>query len=50
MDDKKIEYEAPEVVDYGDLTELTAGERTGAELDRSFPVHTPQDDLRFSTP
>jgi hypothetical protein len=43
-------YERPTVVDYGTLRELTAGHKTGANLDASFPVGTPNDKLTFSTP
>ena len=42
-------YEPPTVVDYGTLRELTAGQKTGANLDANFPVGTPHDKLTFST-
>lgn len=41
-------YEAPLVVDYGDLVEITAGQADGNDTDRAFPVHTPKRDLTFS--
>jgi hypothetical protein len=43
-----VTYEAPKVVDYGDLVELTAGGNTGQFTDADFPAHTPKDDLTFS--
>lgn len=43
-------YEKPQIADYGDLTELTAGESAGTNLDATFPVGTPASDLKFSTP
>jgi hypothetical protein len=42
-------YEAPAVVDYGTLAELTAGQSDGDYTDRDFPVNTPRDDLTFSS-
>jgi hypothetical protein len=44
------EYETPRIEDHGDLAELTAGSKAGASTDASFPVHTPKEDLTFSTP
>ena len=41
-------YEAPKVVDYGTLTQLTAGGQTGQYTDKAFPVHTPKSELTFS--
>jgi hypothetical protein len=41
-------YEEPKVVDYGDLTELTAGTVNGNFLDKSFPAGTPKGELTFS--
>jgi hypothetical protein len=32
-----IEYEKPEIVDYGDLVELTAGNHGYGALDQTFP-------------
>jgi hypothetical protein len=43
-----MEYEAPEVVDYGTIVELTAGQVQGQETDKAFPAHTPRGDLTFS--
>jgi hypothetical protein len=34
------EYVKPEVVDYGDLAELTAGTQQGWILDATFPIST----------
>jgi hypothetical protein len=31
-----IEYEAPRIEDYGDLTELTAGQAVGTLFDKHF--------------
>jgi hypothetical protein len=42
-------YEAPKVVDYGTLVELTAGQQEGDFTDRDFPVNTPKRDLTFSS-
>lgn len=41
-------YEAPAVVDYGDLTSLTAGTTTGDYTDADFPTNTPKSALTFS--
>jgi hypothetical protein len=43
-----VEYEAPEVTDYGKLTDITAAQTSGANLDRTFPAGTPSGDLTFS--
>lgn len=43
-------YEKPQIVDHGDLTDLTAGKSTGITLDATFPVGTLTKDLTFSTP
>ena len=43
-----MEYEAPKVVDYGTLADLTAGQSDGNFTDRDFPVNTPKKDLTFS--
>ena len=43
-----IEYEAPRVVDFGDLVELTAGQSDGESLDQAFPALTPKRNLTFS--
>ena len=42
------EYTKPEVADYGDLLDLTAGNKTGNFLDATFPIHTPKKNLTFS--
>ena len=42
------EYEAPKVEDYGDLKDLTAGNKSGAFTDAAFPPHTPKNKLTFS--
>lgn len=42
------EYEAPDIVDYGDLVELTAGSLDGDFTDAAFPTNTPKRDLTFS--
>ena len=44
------DYEMPRIEDHGDLTELTAGRNSGAETDAAFPIHTPKDQLTFTTP
>jgi hypothetical protein len=41
-------YEAPEIRDYGRLTDITAGQQDGQVTDRDFPAHTPKQDLTFS--
>lgn len=43
-----INYEAPKIIDYGTLVELTAAQQDGDFTDKSFPVHTPKKDLTFS--
>ena len=47
--DQKVEYESPEVVDYGDLVELTAAGTDGDCLDSDFPAGTNKGKLTFST-
>ena len=42
------EYEAPKVEDYGDLKDLTAGNKTGGFTDAAFPQNTPFKNLTFS--
>jgi len=42
------DYEAPAVVDYGDLNDLTGGSNDGYSLDADFPVHTKKSALTFS--
>ena len=43
-----MQYEAPKVVDYGALTDVTAGQSDGNFTDRDFPVNTPRDEITFS--
>jgi hypothetical protein len=50
LKEDEMEYQSPTVVDYGELTELTAGATTGTSLDATFPSGTPFSDLTFSTP
>jgi hypothetical protein len=42
------EYGAPQVVDYGDLVQLTAAAADGAFTDATFPPGTPRGDITFS--
>jgi hypothetical protein len=42
------DYEAPEVVDYGDLIELTAAGGEGDCLDADYPIGTKRSALGFS--
>ena len=42
-------YTAPQIVDYGDLRELTAGTNSGDYTDADFPVGTKRGDLTFSS-
>jgi hypothetical protein len=46
---KPVEYVAPEVTDYGKLTDITAGQASGSFTDRTFPTNTPFSDLTFSS-
>jgi hypothetical protein len=41
-------YAAPQVIDYGDLVQLTAAASHGAYTDAAFSSHTPVADLTFS--
>lgn len=41
-------YERPQVVDFGDLVELTQGSNSGCFTDADFPRHTPNGELTFS--
>jgi hypothetical protein len=43
-----MEYIKPEVVDYGDLAELTAGTQDGDFLDATYPIGTARGQLGFS--
>ncbi len=47
--EQKVEYESPEVVDYGDLVELTAAGTDGDCLDADFPAGTGRGKLTFSS-
>ena len=46
--EKIITWETPQIEDYGDLTELTAGGQGGENLDAAFPEGTPRSQLTFS--
>ena len=46
--DHSSEYQKPHVVDYGELTRVTAAMNDGDRTDRDFPAQTPKDDLTFS--
>jgi hypothetical protein len=41
-------YGAPQIVDYGDLQELTAAAVNGKFTDALFTAHTPIDSLTFT--
>jgi hypothetical protein len=43
-----MNYEAPQIEDFGTLTQLTAGQQDGNFTDRAFPINTPKRDLTFS--
>jgi hypothetical protein len=45
---QKRAYEAPQLVVEGNIRELTLGNKTGTQLDASFPIHTPFKNLTFS--
>jgi hypothetical protein len=45
---KPVAYVAPEVTDYGKLTDITAAQSSGTATDRTFPAGTPGGDLTFS--
>jgi hypothetical protein len=34
-------YEKPQIVDHGELTDLTAGKTTGTQIDATFVIHSP---------
>jgi hypothetical protein len=42
------EYEAPRVVDFGDLVTLTAGESDWCDHESASPAGTPKRNLTFS--
>lgn len=48
-DQKREQYEAPVVTDYGDLNELTGGSSSGDRLDADFPVGTSLKDITLSS-
>jgi hypothetical protein len=53
MDNERTQderYSKPVITDHGDLTELTAGLKSGASLDASYNIHTPKSKLTFTTP
>jgi hypothetical protein len=43
-----MDYHKPKVVDYGNLTKVTAGGKIGNFTDANFPVHLPKQLLTFS--
>ncbi|MEA2399509.1 MAG: hypothetical protein QOK25_3065 [Thermoleophilaceae bacterium] len=43
-----MSYEPPQVLDFGRLVDLTAGQQNGNFTDRAFPTDTPKKDLTFS--
>jgi hypothetical protein len=49
MRQREKAYEAPKVVDLGDLMEVTAAQVAGMFVDRDFPAGTPITDLTFSS-
>lgn len=48
MEQKDKQYETPQIVDYGDLVELTAAASNGGWTDAAFPAQTPFGDLTFT--
>ena len=48
MEFQQSAYESPEIVDYGDLVELTAGHACGHSLDSAFQTGTYADHPSFS--
>ena len=42
------EYDAPSIVDYGHLVDLTEGNETGDVTDAAFPIATPFTEITFS--
>jgi hypothetical protein len=48
VEEQELSYERPEIVDYGDLVELTAEGEDGDCLDASFPAGTKKSLLTFS--
>lgn len=41
-------YEAPSIVDLGNVAKLTLGLKDGDATDAAFPAHTKKEDLTFS--
>ena len=48
VENTPVDYERPEIADYGDLRELTEAASTGAFTDATFGTHTPFNQLTFS--
>jgi hypothetical protein len=48
VENTPVEYEQPEIADYGDLRELTAASSTGNFTDATFGTNTPFSQLTFS--
>jgi hypothetical protein len=48
--EEDTKYETPRIDDHGSLEELTAGQKVGESLDKTFPVGTLKKELTFSTP
>jgi len=46
---ERIAYEAPAIVDHGNLASLTAGASGGDYTDADFAIHTPKSSLTFSS-
>lgn len=46
--EQNVEYEPPEIVDFGDLVELTAGQLHGHYLDAAFVAGPHADHLSIS--
>lgn len=44
-----MNYQPPQVKDFGTLVQLTAGQQDGDFTDAAFPVNTPKRDLTFSS-
>jgi hypothetical protein len=45
---KPVGYVAPEVTDYGKLTDITAGGTAGNFTDAAFPAGTPKGNITIS--
>ena len=46
--EQTLDYESPEIVDYGDLVEVTAGQSNGHSLDSAFHTDTHYEHPSFS--